>query len=137
MHTFVALQMVIRMAYDDRRKVAKPGRRQVCERECSFCRVLTLVKNVPHRYCGFCDSMVHDQTQFLMGNPNISNSKDYSERKGTKSQVFSEGCKFFVFSVLLVFWEFLPKNLIEIEKKGDIRNQRSQEYLNMQLSTKN
>ena len=33
----------------------------------------------------FCDSNVHDQTQFSMGNPNISNSKTYSERKGAKS----------------------------------------------------
>jgi hypothetical protein len=79
----------------------------------------------------FCGSKSYDYTQFFMRNPNISNSKNYSERKGAKIQIFFGWWFFFVFLIPLLFWKFFPKNLIEFEKKGDIRNQHSEEYLNM------
>ena len=52
-----------------------------------------------------------------MENSNISNSKNHSERKVVKFQVFSEWCKLFDFSVLSVFENFFPKSCSNSNKK--------------------
>ena len=48
----------------------------------------------------FCGSKSYDYTQFFMGNPNISNSKNYSKRKGQNFKFFSNDDFFLIFLYL-------------------------------------
>jgi hypothetical protein len=50
--------------------------------------VPALAKVMQQRYFVFRDLKVHDWTQFVMGNPNISNSKNFGEREAAKFSSF-------------------------------------------------